>query len=108
MLSGGKVQQGEGGLVGGGGSSRGRGLREGGEGEGTFHLPCHILHYHMVLRPKGTSHNNGFNGLKFVFCVQKCLRSQNVRTEYFQMLCKKKEDTFTMFRLACLLFCAPG
>ncbi len=29
----------------------------GGRGQGTFHPPCHILHYHMVLRPKGTSHN---------------------------------------------------
>ncbi len=34
---------------------RGRGLR--GRGQGTFHPPCHILHYHMVLRPEGTSHN---------------------------------------------------
>ncbi len=32
-----------------GGWGRGRGL---GEGEGAFHLPCHVLHYHMVLRPK--------------------------------------------------------
>ncbi len=29
------------------------------QGEGTFHPPCHILHYHMVLWPEGTSHNNG-------------------------------------------------
>ncbi len=36
--------------MGGGGSSRGR-------GQGTFQSSCHILHYHMVLRPKGTSHN---------------------------------------------------
>ncbi len=35
-----------------GGSGQG-----GGGGQGTFHPPCHILHYHMVLRPKGTSHN---------------------------------------------------
>ncbi len=33
-----------------------------GEGQGTFHLPCHVLHYHMVLRPKGTSHNNAAEG----------------------------------------------
>ncbi len=26
-------------------------------GQGTFHPPCHILHYHMVLRPEGTSPN---------------------------------------------------
>ncbi len=26
-------------------------------GQGTFWSSCHILHYHMVLRPKGTSHN---------------------------------------------------
>ncbi len=32
----------------------GRGL--GGRGQGTFPFSCHILHYHMVLRPKGTSH----------------------------------------------------
>ena len=41
---------GGGGLLGGGGSSRGR-------GQGIFHPPCHILHCHIVLRPKGTSHN---------------------------------------------------
>ncbi len=29
-----------------------------GRGQGTFHPSCHILHYHMVLRPKGTSHND--------------------------------------------------
>ncbi len=44
------------------GSSRGRGRgRWGwgrGRGQGTFHPPCHIVHYHMVLYPKGTSHNN--------------------------------------------------
>ena len=28
-----------------------------GGGQGTFQSSCHILHYHMVLRPKGTSHN---------------------------------------------------
>ncbi len=39
------LQQGEGALVGGG-------------GQGTFQSSCHILHYHMVLRPKGTSHND--------------------------------------------------
>ncbi len=42
------------GWVGGGGLGRGlgegRGVK-GGEGQGTFHPPCHILHYHMVLRP---------------------------------------------------------
>ncbi len=32
----------------------GRGL---GRGQGTFYPPCHILHYHIVLRPEGTSHN---------------------------------------------------
>ena len=39
----------------------GRGVQWGegglGEGQGTFHPSCHILHYHTVLRPKGTSHN---------------------------------------------------
>ncbi len=47
-----------------GGGSRGRGSGGGGSrqgggggGQGTFHPPCHILHYHMVLRPKGTSHH---------------------------------------------------
>ncbi len=29
-----------------------RGLGRGG-GQGTFHPPCHVLHYHMVLRLKG-------------------------------------------------------
>ncbi len=40
-----------GGLAGGGGS----GWREG--VQGTFQSSCHILYYHMVLCPKGTSHN---------------------------------------------------
>ncbi len=35
--------QGERGLVG-----------AGGRGQGAFQSSCHILHYHMVLRPKGT------------------------------------------------------
>ena len=36
----------------------GRGSRpgEGAGGQGTFHPPCHVVHYHMVLRPEGTSH----------------------------------------------------
>ncbi len=42
----------------GGGSSL-WGVQAGGGGQGTFHPPCHILHYHMVLRPQGTSHNQG-------------------------------------------------
>ncbi len=57
--SGGKAT-GHGVWVGGGGlgagGSGGRGFR--GQGQGIFHPPCHILHYHMVLRPKGTSHNH--------------------------------------------------
>ncbi len=49
---------GQGGL--GAGGVRGQGIREGrGLGrQGTFHPPCHVLHYHMVLRPEGTSHND--------------------------------------------------
>ncbi len=54
---GGGVQQGEGDLAGGGGLAGGWGEGVGGGGQGTFHPPCHILHYHMVLRPEGTSHN---------------------------------------------------
>ncbi len=27
-------------------------------GQGTIHPPCQVLHYHMVLCPKGTSHND--------------------------------------------------
>ncbi len=38
------------------GGGSGQGERE---GEGTFLPPCHVLNYHMVLRPKGTSHNQG-------------------------------------------------
>ncbi len=44
----------QGGLGGGGGL--GEGVR--GKGEGIFPSTCHILHYHKVLCPKGTSHNN--------------------------------------------------
>ncbi len=36
---------------------RGRGVWRGRGEQGTFHPPCHVLHYHMVLCPKGTSHN---------------------------------------------------
>ncbi len=42
------------------GSHRGRGGPIGGRGQGTFQSSCHVLHYHMVLRPKGTSHNKHF------------------------------------------------
>ncbi len=38
---------------GGGGGGGGFGER----GQGIFHPTWHILHYHMVLRPEGTSHN---------------------------------------------------
>ncbi len=41
-------ESGQGALAGGGGFHR---------GQGTFWSSCHVLHYHMVLRPKGTSHN---------------------------------------------------
>ncbi len=41
--------RGQGGWGGGGGL--------GGRGQGTFHPPCYVLHYHMVLRPEGTSYN---------------------------------------------------
>ncbi len=30
----------------------------GGRGQGPFQSSCHVLHYHMVLRPKKTSHNH--------------------------------------------------
>ncbi len=39
-------------------SGMGRGSGRGEEGQGTFQSSCHQLHYHMVLRPKGTSHND--------------------------------------------------
>ncbi len=58
--SGGVVQAGEGGLVRGGGLAEGGGWGRGtavGGGWGTFYPPCHVLHYHLVLRPKGSSHN---------------------------------------------------
>ncbi len=48
----------------GGGGSTG-GLWPGGgpwgRGQGTFWSSCHILHYHMVLRPKGTLHNQSLS-----------------------------------------------
>ncbi len=53
---GGGVQQGMGVWQGEGVGGMGRGVR--GRGQLTFHPPCHTLHYHMVLRPEGTSHNN--------------------------------------------------
>ncbi len=51
----------QGGGEGFGGGGWGEGGLGGGEGQGTFHPPCHILHYHMVLRPEGSSHNNDEN-----------------------------------------------
>ncbi len=46
-------------MGGGGGSSRRRGVQWGeGEGGGDISSTCHTLHYHMVLRPEGISHNN--------------------------------------------------
>ncbi len=36
----------------------GEGGPMGGGGQGTFQSSCHILHYHTVLCPKGTSHNH--------------------------------------------------
>ncbi len=50
-----------GGLGRGRGGGGGGGL--GGGGQGTFPSTCHILHYHTVHRPEGTSHNN--RGLLF-------------------------------------------
>ncbi len=41
------------------GRGEGVGGGEGGGGRGHFHLPAIHLHYHMVLRPKGTSYNDG-------------------------------------------------
>ncbi len=48
------LQQGEGDLAWGGGGGSGRG-----EGAGDISVQLPLLHYHMVLRPEGTSHNNG-------------------------------------------------
>ncbi len=46
--------------TGGGGGGGGLG------GRGHFYPPCHILHYHMVLRPEGTLHNDSFDARCFV------------------------------------------
>ncbi len=46
---------------------RGSGVK-GGRGQGTFHPPCHVLHYHMVLCPKGTSHNEACSAVSSVIC----------------------------------------
>ncbi len=50
-------------------------------GQGTFWSSCHILHYHVVLRPKGTSHNNIFRvqrlGLVERICVTTTQRSRS-------------------------------
>ncbi len=61
--------------VGGGGGGLGRG-----RGQGTFYPPCHILHYHMVLRPKGTSHD----------CVQCLCPKKKTRCDSVQLLSRKK------------------
>ncbi len=53
--------EGEGVVGGGGGGGRGE-VGGGGWGWGTFHPPCHVLHHHIMLRPKGTSHNNHIQG----------------------------------------------
>ena len=38
----------------------------GGRGQGTNQSSCHILHYHMVLRPEGTSHNETHQESRFI------------------------------------------
>ena len=43
-----------------GGPQGDRGIPQG-EGQGISWSSCHILHYYMVLRPKGTSHNKTSN-----------------------------------------------
>ncbi len=53
----GGIEQWGGGLAG-RGRGGGEGVRRRGRGQGTFHPTCHTLHYHVALRPKGTSHNN--------------------------------------------------
>ncbi len=55
------LQQGEGVWYGGGGL-----VGEG--GQGAFLSSCHTLHYHMVLLPKGTSHNEAMTDKKAYLC----------------------------------------
>ncbi len=81
---------------GGGPGGSGGGGSGGGRGQGTFHPPYHVLHYHMVLRPEGTSHNkSSFNTDRCVMHVHK----QN-----------RKHDTglvqLTKDKLRCFCVCA--
>ncbi len=49
----------------------GEGVGGGGLGEGhkTFYPPSHTLHYHMVLCPEGTSHNERFVAPRIGLCL---------------------------------------
>ncbi len=56
-----------------GGGSGCRGGSACGGGQGTFWSSCHILHCHMVLRPKGTSYNKAWTRAPEPVLQQRCL-----------------------------------
>ncbi len=58
------------------GVGEGEGVR--GRGQGTFHPPCHKLHYHMVLRPEGTSHNHLSLFARVFSCSTRSLTTQRL------------------------------
>ncbi len=74
--------RGEGGLVGEGGLA-------GGGGQDIFQSSCHILHYHMVLCPKGTSHNQN--------CWQDLCRAQPLSSleECLRILAERSEVDYS-------------
>ncbi len=66
-----------------GGCLGGTGVRGGTGGQGTFHPPCHIQHYHMVLALKGLRTKMGFlQKLTVDSCSQFC--------EHTKTLARKK------------------
>ncbi len=80
----------------GGGKGKGRGRGSGGGGQGIFWSSCHILHCHMVLRPKGTSHNK--HSTDAVFCLNFCAVTRQKQHPYHMRnieLCPK--DLYSLF-----------
>ncbi len=83
------------------GLGRGREVKGGGAGDISSTLP-YILHYHMVLRPKGTSHNKentetrtsgGSPGLSFFPFLIPSHQTGNICQEW-------EEQFFVIFRSA--------
>ena len=72
-----------------------------GGAQGTFHPPCHIPHYHMVLRPEGTSHNE-------VLCVASSLPPPPPNTQRQILGCVRELRTALLKRKESCQKTKPG